>query len=337
MILPQAVIRELDRPDPPGASLQSAEAIIRGLMADSGVAIVSHEVLFNRLDALTALARVSSRLADDVVIVGYSRRQSEFLGSAYGQWHFRSPERTGEVRRALTDAGLDPFRFSGLERFLIAAVLTDMATARQLNGNAILHWGPRYQMIVDRTAGLGVTVSAGHIPDAAHEFSLVDDFHRRAGLDRSSDDGGDERVVNGRFDPDLIEAVNLAVMDGIAMPGPHEHNEFLGAFPATQRPSSPQEAHFLDDLKAYVDTVFWPENQAFCHRFGLDERYFRPRRVLSRPEIDAIVVAQARMREADPVWSARHGDRTASMRVKGLFEAYLATRTIAAGSVPGTP
>lgn len=328
-ILPQPLIRQIDTPDLEPALEDQVGALVRDVMAGSGLAILSHEVLFNRVDALANLARVSTALADEVRIVGYSRRQSDFLGSAYGQWHFRSPERTREVGEALTSAGLDPLLFSGLERFHIAAVLTEMATARQLNGAAILHWGPRYEGLARRAADLGASVSVGHIPGPAHPFPLVDDFYRRAGLEPTPAGEGGERIVNGRFDPGLIEAINLGVMDGVTLPGPHAHNDFLAAFPVDPVASDPEEAGFLDDLRAYVDTVFWPENQAFSRRFGLDEDYFRPRRLLSRPEIDAIVGEQARARQVDAGRAARHRDRTASVRVKALYDAYLATGIVA--------
>lgn len=52
-------------------------------------------MIFKMVPVLRRLARIARDHADEVVVVAYVRRQSDFLVSAFGQWLFRAPARIG--------------------------------------------------------------------------------------------------------------------------------------------------------------------------------------------------------------------------------------------------
>lgn len=322
--LPRPMIREFDTdeniPDAPPQLLDSASA----LLANGEVAVLSYEVLFQRRRALRNVVRFLRPLVDEVTVVGYSRRQSGFIQSAYSQWMFRSPARSAEVRGILQAAGLEPAHFTGLEAYFIAAMKTDMASARQLANNVILDWHAGYQDIARLLAPFDAKISAGFIPREGYEFSLLADFYRRCGHASAPLPASAETVVNTQYDADLIEAVHLAIRLGLPVPGPHEHNAFFERGVGITPPSpKPEGEELLDMLKDYADTYYWDSNRDFCREHGLSADYFRPRRVVSLEEVEDAVAREAARRRADPDLVARRNAAVAGRLASIMFERYL--------------
>ena len=322
--LTKAMIRQFDSdesiPAAPPQLLESASA----LLADGEVAILSYEVLFQRRQALRNFVRFLRPLVDEVIVVGYSRRQSGFIQSAYSQWMFRSPGRSAEVRGILQAAGLEPSHFTGLEAHFVAAMKTDMASARQLADNVILDWHAGYQDIARLLAPFEAKISAGFIPREGYEFSLLADFYRRCGHASAPLPAMAETVINTQYDADLIEAVHLAIRLGLPVPGPHEHNAFfergVDIPPLSQRPEGDE---LLDMLRDYADTRYWEANRAFCREHGLSEEYFEPRRIVSLEDAEDAVAREAARRRADPDLVSRRNAAIAGRLASIMFERYL--------------
>lgn len=322
--LPRPMIRHLDTDesilDAPPQLLESASA----LLADGEVAVVSHEVLFQRRLALRNIVRFLRPMVDEVIVVGYSRRQSGFIQSAYSQWLFRSPARSAEVRGILQAAALEPSHFTGIEAYFVAAMKTDMVSARQLTDNVIFDWHAGYQEIAGLLAPYDVRVSAGFIPREGYEFSLLGDFYRRCGHASALLPATAEKVTNTQYDADLVEAVHLAIRLGLPAPGPHEHNAFferdVGLPPLSARPA---EDELLDLLRDYADTYYWDSNRAFCQEHGLSEDYFKPRRIVSLEDAEDAVAREAARRRADPDLVARRNAAIAGRLAGIMFDRYL--------------
>ncbi|MCO5161832.1 MAG: hypothetical protein M9939_11885 [Mesorhizobium sp.] len=318
--LPRPLIRELDADD----ALEAAPQLLRlasPLLGTGEVAVLSHEVLSQRPLALTNVIRFLRPQVDEVRIVGYSRRQSGFIQSAYSQWLFRVPVRAAEVRSILEAAGLNPQHFTGLEAHFIAAVKTDMVSARQLTNNVIFDWHAGYEHIARLLEPFDVTISAGVIPRAGHEFSLLDDFYRRCGYPSVPLPETREERTNPEYDGDLVEAVHLAMQLGLPVPGPHEHNAFFErGVDLPPFPRDPEAEDMIDVLRDYVDTRFRDANCAFCREYGLPEDYFEPRRAISREDAEAAVSCEAARRRADPDLVARRHAAIAGRLAGIMFE-----------------
>jgi hypothetical protein len=319
-IIPVSSILDIDQSEYDEETIAPVKAIIEDLFTHADTIFLSHEFLFSKMSSIINIARFSSSLADSVMVLGYCRRQSDFIKSAYGQWHFRSLDRTKEVCDALIDNNFDPIQFSGIERFLVAAIITEMDTARQLSGDKIFHWGPRYKHLRDSLDSYGVEISVGVMPTKMNRFSLIDDFYKRSGIERGGTDNSTDTVANLQFNPDLIEAVNIAVMYGMDVPGPHEHNDLIRSINLEGSETNPKDALFLERLEAFVDTNFWLENQEFCRQFGLQEDYFRPKIEISKQSIESIIKSEYQCRLDNPIHSAQRNGRVVALITQELFK-----------------
>lgn len=307
---------------PPDAAAQLLD-IVSALFSRGDKVVISHEAMFQHKLALRNILALLRPMVEDVTVVGYSRRQSGFIQSAYGQWLFRSPERTREVSATLRAAGLEPLHFSGLEACFIAAVKTDMHSARQLSTHVILDWHAVYGEIARLLAPFGVRISAGFIPREGYRFSLLADFYRRCGLS-APPSGADETPMNTQYDLDLVEAVHLAVELGLPAPRPHEHNVFFERNASLRLPTEqPEQDDFLDVLKDFVDTRFEASNRAFCLEYGLAEDYFRPRRIVTREAVEEAIAQEAQRRRADPDIVLRRQAAVAARLASAMYARYL--------------
>lgn len=324
VMLPLALLQQLiEETVPPEAAAQLLD-IVSALFSRGDKVVLSHEAMFQHKLALRNILALLRPLVEDVTVVGYSRRQSGFIQSAYSQWLFRSPERTSEVGAALRAAGLEPLHFTGLEACFIAAVKTDMRSARQLSNNLILDWHEVYGEIARMLAPFDVKVSAGFIPREGYRFSLLADFHKRCGLSSPALADMDETPVNTQFDPDLVEAVHLAVELGLPAPGPHQHGAFFDRNSGFRLPVERSGTDdFLDVLKDFVDTRFQASNRAFCLEYGLAEDYFRPRRIVTRDAVEEAIAREAQRRRADPGIVLRRQAAVAARLASAMYGRYL--------------
>src|SRR5690606_3335435 len=87
--------------------------------------IVYYEYLFQCPLAVKQLCLLCTKLSIETSIIGYSRRQSDFLISAYAQWMFRSTDVIEEVNKTLLKNSIKPVLFEGLEKTIIAAIIVD--------------------------------------------------------------------------------------------------------------------------------------------------------------------------------------------------------------------
>ncbi|NWK95550.1 hypothetical protein DM806_07680 [Sphingobium lactosutens] len=285
------LVRALEEPDDHAARTKFSALLDHDLRRHA-VAVYSHEMFFQRPAGIAAMVRLAAERADDIAVIGYSRRPSAFLQSAFCQWIFRSPDRAQENWDAALLRGLDPSLFSGLERHFIAAIATDFHSARQLSGRLILKWAPVYDDIEARIRPLGARLSVGTLPTAERPFSLMEDFLKRSAIALPPDMAG-RRASNRQFDMDLIEAVHMAVLAEGFAPPPHRDNDHLERASALLGKAESRDQPLLAMLKACVDTLLWPQNRAFAARYGMAEDAFAPHRPVAAKQCwDAVAEAQ---------------------------------------------
>ena len=261
--------------------------------------IVSHEMLFKLPGVVRTIVDLAAEYTSDIRCVGFCRRQSNFIVSAYSQWFFRSVERVREIDRAVCDAGWQAPLFSGLERQFMASVINDFHSARQLSGDSILDWEKSYRTLSQTLEGTGASVHCGTLPDSGAETSLIEAFCRLSGLTLNA--GRLEgKPRNTRYDPDLVEGINAAVSLGIPMPGPHENNAWLGRVSRSAESCKASDStEFFLALKSYTDSYFHASNEKLCQKFGLNGDYFKPREVYDKPEIIGLIQAENEKRVAN--------------------------------------
>ncbi len=273
-----------------------AEQLSKAKIGD-GTLILSHEFLFQAPCAVKNICALARDNMSDIIVVGYSRRQSDYLVSAYSQWMFRSVDRVQEVNSVLGDLGFDAFLFSGLERQLIASIANDFHSARQLSGQSIHNWFSSYDSLSKLLAEFDVKVRCGVLPGKETNINLIEDFCDKAELSLHSAVGdATEKTTNVSFHADVIEATNLAVMLGFDVPRPHASNEIIQLLSARMSPVDKDVSSFMDNLKSYIDTYYFGSNSSLCRQYELDESYFEPADEITKPEILSFISQEVEQR-----------------------------------------
>lgn len=305
--LTPALVRDVSRnAQEDRAGEQSSLVILKDLIRldlRSGACVVwSHEMLFHHLDVVRVIAGLAAELAETLTVIGYSRRQSSFLISAYKQWHFRSSQRVKEVKQQLAAAGFESAWLTGVEGFLLACVVSDFHAARQPSDAMILNWLSGYSRINQVVLPQAGDVQCGVLPDHRDGGSLIEDFCGRIRLRlRPGGVSSSVKVANPAFDADMVEAMHGAVALGLAVPGPHEANSLMQKITAPDLAPRNAGSPFLQCLSDYVDTWYWEDNQRLCRAYGLDPERFRPARLWSKEEILAHARAEIDRRSRAPL------------------------------------
>lgn len=293
-------INELNCEEPSESILNSfAEQLTEDLVGCDTL-ILSHEYLFQTPHAVKNICRLAKNLAKEISIIGYSRRQSDFVVSAYSQWLFRSPERINETTKVLDELGLDSVLFTGLERQIIASVINDFFSARQLSEYSILDWQNSYNNILELVRETGAIIKCGVLPSREANTPLIQDFCEKSGLSLQRNmKNALQKVFNPSFAQDVVEAINNAVAFGLDVPGPHESNEVIDLLSSkiTQQAKEPSE--FLVNLKSYIDSYYLNSNKQFCRQHGLDETYFAVSKRFSKPEILNVIIHEGQQRSSN--------------------------------------
>ena len=294
ILLNPSEISDLNCEQPSDSLLDAFAERLSKNMTGYDALILSHEFLFQNPYTIKNICYLAEKRNMRVSIIGYCRRQSDFMVSAYSQWLFRSPDRIRETTNTLKAFGLDPLLFTGLERLFIACVLNDFYSARQLSEYSILDWHTSYANISQLIPESGAVIKCGVLPRKNYDVPLVQDFCAKAGLTlygRSKN--AMQNISNKSFNQDVVEAMNNAVTYGINMAGPHDNNAVIELLSSKMSPENKNPSAFLSDLKSYTDTCYLKSNQRLCKQYGLDPAYFEPAKSLSKQEIIDIIIHEA--------------------------------------------
>jgi len=105
-----------------------------------------------------------------------------------------------------------------------------------------------------------------------------------------------ELISNSSFSPDLIEAINLAILQGYEMPGPHSNNLIENLSSKLNIPTK-TPSNFILQLKQYIDGYFWQSNQSLCNKYSLDLSYFVKPEVINKSTILNVIKNEGLKRE----------------------------------------
>ena len=260
--------------------------------------ILSQEYLFETPSAIKRICQLAENLVDDILIIGYCRQQSNFFVSQYSQWLFRSIKRINEVNKYIEHIGLDSMLFSGLERQLIASIFNDFQSARMLNGYSVHNWYESYSILEKTlTSNKRVRIHCSLLPGRDSDKTLIQDFCDKANLTLRKDFlNKTELISNSSFSPDLIEAINLAILQGYEMPGPHSNNLIENLSSKLNTPAK-TPSNFILQLKQYIDGYFWQSNQSLCDKYSLDLNYFVKPEVINKSTILNVIKDEGLKRE----------------------------------------
>jgi hypothetical protein len=285
---------------------ESAVTEITGLLSKNlnrcDVLILSHELLFQCPYTIKYICKIAADRVSGIVIIGYSRRQSDFLVSVYHQWGFRVPDRVKMDSDMLIDFGLDPILFTGLERHLIASIVNDFYKAAQPKDSiqSIQDWYFSYQNIARLVHGSNAVIKCGVLPGKGGDKSLLQDFCEKSDLTLTKKAAAaSEKVVNVSFNHDLIEAMNNSIVYGLEIPGPHKCNNEINKISAFMSSRKKEESDFLTNLRAYIDSFYWHSNTRLCEEYGLSKQYFYPSVQLTKTQIFDIIQRQGQHRASD--------------------------------------
>lgn len=292
---PYAVIAlEQDPVDP--SILSAFRALIETNLAQlrGRTLVLSHEMSFKSLPILRQLAGLATEYSRNVSAVAYLRRQSDFIVSGFGQWHFRCPERLSEAVEVLKANDLDPDVFWAIERHLIASILGGWRLARQPSGHLYLNWAQSIPERAELLNTFGITLSVGALPSKGSHDKLIPDFLQRIGLDPGlAKDVPPLR--NPSFHPDLVESVAAAIVAGHSLPGPHDANDFYASMSKAASKTS-EKPMFFNDLRNFIDTAFHEANRQLAHALSAPELAFTPQTSTSRARILSVIQAEAERR-----------------------------------------
>lgn len=212
-------------------------------------------------------------------------------------WLFRSPARISEITNTVKDFGLDPVLFTGLENQIIASVINDFYSARQLSEYTIHDWYQSYNNVLELLQGLGAEIKCGVLPGKSSDISLIQDFCLKSGLTLSSKSKiAIQNISNRSFNNDVVEAINNAVSYGFNTAGPHDSNEIIKILSSKMNSGTKDSSDFLFNLKSYIDNRYRESNQKLCKQYELDELYFEPSKSLGKKEIIDIILHEEQQR-----------------------------------------
>lgn len=300
LMLNPSEISELNGEAPSESILTTFTQRVVDHLTGCDVLILSHEYLFASRYAIKNICRLAKGLVTNISIIGYSRRQSEFLISAYSQWGFRSPAVIQEATLVLDKSELEPVLFSGLEQRLMSFILNDFAVpggAKYPN----FDWYHSYNEVRQLTQESGAVVKCGVLPHKESPHNLIQDFCEKAGLTlRDGMKEASQRIFNRSFNPDIVEAINNGVAFGLDMPGLDESNEVIVRLSKKMGNVQNESSEFLSNLKSYIETYFFSSNQEFCREYGPPESYFAPVARFSKQEILDLITRENQRRALNP-------------------------------------
>ena len=289
--------------DPTEISKESEEyftQLIKNSLKKKAITILSHEFLFQKPFALKKICCTAKKNTsiDEIQIIGYCRKQSDFIVSAYSQWWFRAPNRIQEINDTLREIGIDPKHFNGIERQLIGSIYNDFYSARQLSNDSILDWNKQYKLIESLTHSLGVRINCGLLPNKQSKVNLIEDFCSKAGLTIRSEAQRFTRIKsNKKFDNNLVEAVNIATELGLDAPTPHQDNSFFTENILNSKYDNFQNNHLIETLKQYIDYYYLESNSELCDKYDLEKSYFRTSKTPTKNEILEIIKTEQSTRK----------------------------------------
>ncbi|MFH4964307.1 hypothetical protein V8G69_04825 [Gaetbulibacter sp. M235] len=247
--------------------------------------ILSHESLFIKPYAIKNICSLSSNKVSKIIIIGFSRKSSDFVVSEYNQWGFRNPYVCKLTKKIMLENEINPLHFYGIERHLISSILNDfnLLTSQEMD------WGKSYGQIEKLVTPYKVKMRAGILSNRNSSETLIQDFCNKADLTLQDKYKSIDIKSNTQFSSHLTESINNALEFGFKVPGPDEDNNILQDISKIINTNIDFNNTLIIPLKEYIDSYFYESNLNFCNKYGLDKSYFALSKKYSKNEILNIV------------------------------------------------
>lgn len=304
-LLSPSTIREFSTEKVPENLFSMYKKLMSTTTKNDGVLILSHEVLSRFPLTIKNLCDIGKEFVADIDVVGYSRRQGEFMVSAYSQWYFRASGRIKLVRDILDELGVDPTLFSGVEQYLIASIMRnfDLDSSGKI---PIQDWFNTYNAISNLVPDDTASIKCGVLPKRGAKQNLIQDFCNKVNITlRDEMIEASNIIVNPSFDKEVVEALNNALHLGLLESADfpvddvrHDRrmNEAIVALSNAMNLSTQKHQDFLTQLKAYIDSYFLSSNKQLSQKYGLDKACFAPAQLYSKEEILSIIISESHQR-----------------------------------------
>ena len=322
IILEPKEITKINRADPAEESINYFTKLLDENIKLKNTLILSHEYLFDCQYSIKNICSISWERVDEILIIGYSRKQSGYAVSSYSQWLFRLSDRVKEVKDVMLEFGIDPVYFSGVERQLIASIINDFYSIRNISNALILNWNEYYTEIENHVSSYDVKIRCGVLPDKNSTKNLIQDFCDRTGLTIKKEFvQSNNSKVNISFNNDIVEAVNNAIEFGLLVPAPNDDNDYFNKISNIMSSNILSDDEFIFGLKEYIDAYFYGSNMEFCKKFELDKSYFGIANECSKDEILDIIRSEETKRIKDKSMLKKYKELNGAM-AEAFFNYY---------------
>lgn len=275
------------------------KSFIRCLQKDlsrNETVIISHEYLFGQTDVIKDICNLTQ--ADEIKIIGYSRKPSDFLISAYSQWDFRNRESHDFYSNFLKDT-INPVFFTGLESFIASIILSDFKSGLKDSRFKVYDWYFYYNEIKEAIPDSKIFVNC--LPARTFKYNIISDFCDKAGLTvKKRKQSHFNQKSNIKFDTTLTESIYNSLPLKLNVPNGRFHNFFLEDLSVKLGRNSMHDNNFVTRLANYIDTVFWESNKKLCNTYGISDKEYEPGEIISKEEIIEIINQEYEIRKKSP-------------------------------------
>ncbi len=238
------------------------------------ILILSRENLYQCPYTISNFFKEALKLFNKNVLIGYSRRQSDFYVSAYSQWFFRSDKSIFETNTILAKLGLNGAYFTGIEKHTMSAIIADFKVEQHFFGDNLMNWYEGYRSI-EELLDEKVELKIGTLPKKESKLNLIQDFCLKAGIQLKSSSLSKSNIkINTKFNPSFVEALNVSKEVGHSVFNPHEENNMLTIISEKLKTEIETDTSYFERMMIYTDFYFRRSNQEFCKRYHLDFSYF---------------------------------------------------------------
>ena len=252
---------------------------ILGKLSQADKTVISHEFLENNHIAVHNICRAAEQTGiQSILIIGYTRRQDQWIRSSFNQWNFRNKQQLNRGVQTLKQEHWHWTLFSSYERWLITGLINHEGP----------DWNTCFQDLQDTCHSIQrpCTVTSSPLPKSDSPKKLLIHFNEccKLGLDRAFLNTCNPKK-NKSFSEYITETISESILlnsDGNFPITPHSHNRLLRRVSEDLPHQIPAiNADFIAALEGHYLSIFQASNQAYCTRFEANfEEHFSPKGVI---------------------------------------------------------
>lgn len=274
--------------------LKKYEALFNQYNAENSTTIVSLEALFRSTEGVKNICEIAQGKVDQIILIGYCRKQGGFIASGYHQWEYRNFDVIKSNFKTLTQYNLKPQNFTGLEKHLISILINEIKLESPWNWN---YYFGELDKVLKKYNGI---TRIGVLPNKDFQFSLIDDFIQKSNLTLSTKyKNQTEEKRNLQYNPNLVEAINIGMELGASIRVPKNENKGYEKISSMINESNSFDSTITPIIQSYIDNVFLQENEKLCEIYNIDFNYFKTTSVLNKEDILKLIVEENEKRNLE--------------------------------------